>query len=388
MSYFLLIFKSAFRNRLRTTLTSLGVAIAVIAFLVLRTIIAMWHAGYENSQSDRMFARNKISIIFELPLGYVDKVRNIVGDNGYVSYENWFGAVYPKDEHAFFANMAADDDAFKMYPEIVIPPDQWQAYVQDRQGAIVGWRLAEKYGWKPGDKITLRGTIYPGDWDFYVRAIYHSTSKAVDDSTMWFHWKYFNEKQPEGQKDHVGLIMIKVNDGSKSAAVGQQIDREFASSPAETRTESEKQFQLEFLSMAGMLLTAIETISYIVLLILMLVLANTMAMATRERTTEYAVMRAIGFQPHHIVGMVLGEGFIIALVGALLGLALVPSTVQSLAKVLEQSGMGTWAANMSLELRDALFAVAAALVLGMVAAALPASRAGKLKIVDALRRVE
>jgi len=140
--------------------------------------------------------------------------------------------------------------------------------------------------------------------------------------------------------------------------------------------------------MAGMLLTAIETISYIVLLILMLVLANTMAMATRERTTEYAVMRAIGFQPRHIVGMVLGEGFIIALVGAVLGVALVPPSVQSLARVLEQSGMGGWAGNMSLEPRDAAFAIGASLLLGMVAAALPARRAGKLKIVDALRRVE
>jgi putative ABC transport system permease protein len=388
MSFLLLIFKSAFRNRLRTTLTSLGVAIAIIAFLVLRTIISMWHSGVENSQSDRMFSRNKISIIFDLPLGYVDKVRNLVGDKGMVSYENWFGAVYPKDEHSFFANLAADDDAFKIYPEIVIPPDQWTSYVQDRQGAIVGTRLAAKYGWKLGDRVTLRGSIYPGDWDFNVRAIYTSSSRAVDESSMWFHWKYFNEKLPEGRKDRVGLIMVKVNDGSQSAAVGQLIDKEFASSPAETRTESEKQFQLEFLSMAGMLLTAIEWISYVVLLILMLILANTMAMATRERTTEYAVMRAIGFQPRHIVGMVLGEGFIVALVGAVLGLLLVPPSVESLARVLEQSGMGGWAGNMSLDPRDAALAVAAALALGMVAAALPARRAGKLKIVDALRRVE
>ena len=388
MSFFFLIFKSAFRNRLRTLLTSLGVAIAIIAFLVLRTIVAAWNAGYENSASDRMITRNKISITFEMPLSYVDKVKNLVGDKGEVSYENWFGATYPKDEHGFFANLATDDDVFKMYPEIVIPKDQWEAYVQDRRGAVVGTRLAAKYGWKLGDKVTLRGTIYPGDWDFNVRAIYTSTSKAVDESSMWFHWKYFNEQLPEARKDHVGLVMVKVNDGSQAPMIAQQIDKAFSSSPAETRTESEKQFQLEFLSMAGMLLKAIEAISYIVLVILMLVLANTMAMATRERTTEYAVMRAIGFQPRHIVGMVLGEGFIIALVGALLGIALVPPSVASLGRVLEQSGMGGFASSMSLEPRDAAFAVAAALALGMIAAALPARRAGKLKIVDALRRVE
>ncbi|HEX9104303.1 MAG TPA: ABC transporter permease, partial [Polyangia bacterium] len=325
---------------------------------------------------------------FELPLGYVDKVRNIVGDRGYVSYENWFGATYPKDEHGFFANLAADDEAFKMYPEIVIPPDQWTDYVQDRQGAIVGRRLAAKYGWKLGDRITLRGTIYPGDWTFNVRAIYTSTSRAVDESSLWFHWKYFNESLEERRKDHVGLIMVKVNDGSQSAAVGQMIDKAFASSPAETRTESEKQFQLEFLSMAGMLLKAIEAISYIVLVILMLVLANTMAMATRERTTEYAVMRAIGFQSQHIVRMVLGEGLIIALLGTALGLALTPPLVQSLGRVLESSGMGGFADNMALNWNDAAYAIVAALSLGMTAASLPAYRAGKLKIVDALRRVE
>jgi putative ABC transport system permease protein len=368
-------------------LTSLGLAIAIIAFLVLRTVIAAWYAGVEHSASDRMFSRNKISMLFELPLGYVDKVRNLVGDKGQVSYQNWFNAIYPKDEHAFIANFAADDDAFKIYPEVVIPPDQWRAYVEDRQGAIVGPRLAAKYGWKLGDRVTLRGTIYPGDWDFNVRAMYRSTSKAVDESTMWFHWKYFNEMLPEGRKDHVGLIMTKVNDGSQSAAVGQMIDKEFASSSAETRTESEKQYQLEFLSMVGALLTAIEAISYVVLLILMLILANTMAMATRERTTEYAVMRAIGFQPRHIVGMVLGEGFVIALVGAALGVALAPPLLQSMTNVVEE-GMGDLLGSLTLETRDAIFAVTVSLALGMAAAALPAARAGRLKIVDALRRVE
>ncbi|HEY2749210.1 MAG TPA: FtsX-like permease family protein [Polyangia bacterium] len=387
MSYFLLIFKSAFRNRLRTSLTALGVAIAIIAFLVLRTIIAAWHAGAEHSASDRIFTRNKISIIFELPLAAVDKVRNVVGNKGQVSYENWFGAVYPKDEHGFFANLATDDEAFKMYPEIVIPPDQWKDYVQDRQGAIVGVRLAAKYGWKIGDKVTLRGTIYAGDWDFNVRAIYTSTSKAVDESSMWFHWKYFNEKLPEARKDKVGLILTKVDDGSQSAAVGQLIDKEFASSPFETRTESEKQFQLEFLSMAGNLLTAIEWVSYVVLVILMLILANTMAMATRERTSEYAVMRAIGFQPRHVVRMVLGEGFIIALLGGALGVALSTPILLSLARLLEQT-MGGFLGTMTVEPRDAAFAIGASLGLGMLASSLPAFRAGRLKIVDALRRVE
>src|SRR6201999_4416238 len=148
-----------------------GVAIAIVAFLFLRTIIGAWHAGVDSSASDRMIVRNKISITFPLPLSYADKVRTIVGERGFVSYESWFGAQDAKDEHGFFATLAADDDIFRMYPEVVMKPD-------DRQGAIIGPRLAEKYGWKIGDRITLRGTIYPGNWDFNVRAIYKSTSRS------------------------------------------------------------------------------------------------------------------------------------------------------------------------------------------------------------------
>jgi putative ABC transport system permease protein len=388
MSFFFLVFKSAFRNRLRTLLTSIGVAIAIVAFLFLRTFVGAWYAGVENSASDRMIARNKISIIFPLPLSYVDKVRDLVGDKGGVSFESWFGATYPKDEHGFFANFAADDDVFKMYPEIAIPPAEWQAYSEDRQGAVSGPHLAEKYGWKIGDHVTLRGTIYPGDWDFNVRAIYHATSRAIDESSLFFHWKYLNERlSDETQKNHVGLIVIKIDDPARSNALAAAIDRQFANSLAETRTESEKTFQLEFLSMASALINAIQVVSGVVLVILMLILANTLAMATRERTTEYAVMRAIGFQPRHIVGMVLGEGFVIALVGAGLGVALATPIMKFFAQLLEKK-MGGLLGNLDLQAGPVLLAVAVALGLGMVAAALPAYRAGRLKIVDALRRVE
>lgn len=387
MSYFLLIFKSAFRNRLRTLLTSVGVAIAIVAFLFLRTFIGAWYAGVEGSSSDRMIVRNKISITFPLPLNYVDKVRNIVGDKGAVSWENWFGAIYPKDEHGFFATLAADDDIFKMYPEIVVPPDQWKAYVEDRQGAMIGTHLVEKYGWKIGDRVTLRGTIFPGDWDFNVRAIYDSSARNIDKATLFFHWKYMNEKLEERLKDQVGLIFVRVNNPAESNALTAAIDRNFANSLAETRTESEKAFQLEFLSMASAMVNAIQIVSAVVLVILMLILANTLAMATRERTTEYAVMRAIGFHPRHIVGMVLGEGFVIALVGVLIGVTLATPVIKFFGQLLEKQ-MGAFLSGFDLRLEPVLLAVGVALVLGMLAAALPAWRAGRLKIVDALRRVE
>jgi putative ABC transport system permease protein len=387
MSFFLLVFKSAFRNRLRAFLTSIGVAIAIVAFLFLRTFIGAWYAGVEGSQSDRLITRNKISITFTLPLNYVDKVREIVGDRGAVSYENWFGAVYPKDEKGFFANLAADDDVFKMYPEIYIDPDEWKNYVDDRQGVIIGSHLSEKYGWKIGDRITLRGTIYPGDWEFNVRSIYKSMKRSVDESTMFFHWKYMNERVDERIKDQVGLVFIKVNDPAQSNAITLAIDKHFVNSLAETRTESEKAFQLEFLSMSSAIIGAIQIISGVVLVILMLVLANTMAMATRERTTEYAVMRAIGFQPRHIVGMVLGEGFVIALVGAVVGILMATPVMKFLAVLLEKN-LGGFIGNLDLRVEPVVLAIVVSLLLGMAAAALPAWRAGKLRIVDALRRVE
>jgi putative ABC transport system permease protein len=386
MSLLLLIFKSAFRNRLRTLLTSVGVGIAIVAFLAMRTFISAWYAGVENSSSDRLIARNKISITFPLPLSHVQKIRDLVGDHGAVSYQNWFGGVYPKDEHGFFASLASDEGVFKLYPEVVVAPDQWEAWMNDRQGAMVGVRLAEKYGWKLGDRVTLRGAIYGGNWDYNVRALYRSTSKAVDESSFYFHWKYLNETN-KIVKDQVGIIVIKINDASQSAAIANTIDKAFASSLAETRTESEKSFQLEFLSMVIGIIYAIQVISFLVLIILMLVLANTMAMATRERTTEYAVMRAIGFQPRHIVGMVLGEGFVVAFVGALLGLGMAIPVITYLGIGLEKK-MGGFLGDFSIELKPAMLAVAVSLLLGMLAAALPAWRAGRLKIVDALRRVE
>jgi putative ABC transport system permease protein len=387
MSYFLLIFKSAFRNRLRTLLTSVGVAIAIVAFLVLRTLIGAWDAGVEGSSSDRVIVRNKISITFPLPLSYVDKVRNLVGDKGSVSYENWFGATYPKDAHGFFANLATDDDIFQIYPEVVIPPEQWKAYLEDRQGAMIGPHLAEKYGWKIGDRVTLAGTIFPGNWDFNVRAIYDSSSRAIDKSTFYFHWKYMNEKLDERLKDNIGLIFVHVNDPRQSNALQVAIDRNFANSLAETRTESEKAFQLEFLSMASAMVGAIQIVSAVILVVLMLILANTLAMATRERTTEYAVMRAIGFKPRHIVGMVLGEGFVIALVGVLVGVTLAAPVIKYFGQFLEKE-MGSLLSGFEMRLEPVLLAIGVALILGMAAAALPAWRAGKLKIVDALRRVE
>jgi putative ABC transport system permease protein len=385
MAFLLLIVKSAFRNRLRTSLTSVGVAIAIIAFLFLRTFIAAWYAGVDSAGADRMIVRNKTSIIFDLPLAYVDKVKNIPGVTQ-VAYENWFGG-YFKDPKQFFGKLAMDNHAFDLYPEAIVPPDQWKAYVEDKRGAVVGKLLAEKYGWKPGDHVTITGDIYPGEWEFNIRAIYSSTSKTFDQQTMFFHWDYLNDTVPERRKDHVGILLVKVASADGGAQVGQTIDQTFANSNWETRTESEKAFQLEFLSMSSAIISAIEIVSYVVLAILMLILANTLAMATRERTTEYAVMRAIGFRPGHVVALVIGEGFVIALCGVLLGVGLATPVLKFFANIF-QTYLGPFLGNFDINMKSTIYAVSAALSGGMLSSALPARRAGKMRIVDALRRIE
>lgn len=386
MSFLLLVIKSAFRNRLRSSLTAVGVAVAIIAFLFLRTFVTAWNAGADNAAVDRMVVRNKISIIFPMPTAYFAKVQAVKGVTD-ASWANWFGGVY-KDERNFFAKFAVDGESYmKVYPEMLLTPEDKQAWMADRTGVVVGAKLAEKYGWKIGDQIAVGGDIYPGDWKFVVRGIYHSSSKAFDERTLFMHWKYLDEGLPEGRKNQIGVIMIRIAPGASSTEVAATVDKMFDNSPAETRTETEKAFQLAFLSMVSAVLLAIEIVSGVVLVILMLILGNTMAMATRERTTEYAVLRAIGFRPGHIVAMVLGEGLVIAALGAALGLAMTPPILDVTGKALTES-VGNFLDNDQLAFGPAAAAVMVALVGGMLAAAVPAWRAGRMKIVDALRRVQ
>jgi putative ABC transport system permease protein len=384
MATLALVWKSAFRNRMRTVLTALGVAVAIVAFLFLRTFIGAWYAGVDSSASDRMMTRNKTSIIFSLPTAYVQKVKNMPGVAD-ISWANWFGAYY-KDPHQFFANFAVDADSyFRLYPEFIVQPAELEAWKQDRRGAIIGKLLSERFGWKVGDTVTLSGTIFPGDWTFTIRGIYTGREKATDTQQFIFNWKYLNESVEERRKEQIGWLVLKVN--GPGADVARAVDTAFANSERETRTESEKAFQLSFISMSSALIKAIQIVSFVVLIILILILGNTLAMATRERTTEYAVMRAIGFTPGHIVGMVIAEGFIVAAVAAAVGCALAPPILMFFADFFQKQ-VGAILGSFGLSGFNVGLAVAASLAGGMLASAIPAWRAGRLKIVDALRRVE
>ena len=385
MSFLVLIFKSAFRNRLRTALTAVGVAFAIIAFVFLRTVISAWNTGMESAAKDRLVISNKTSLTFSLPLSYTNKVKALTGTSD-SSWANWFGGIY-KNNNNFFAKIAVDAESYlRVYPEIVITPAEREAFMADRSGALVGSDLANKYHFKIGDRIPVEGDIYYGHWEFTVRGIYQSPG-TFDKQQMFFHWKYLNEAMPDTRKDQIGWIVLRISDPSQVASAGRAAEDLFSNSSAPVRAQSEKAFQMSFLSMASTVIAAIQFVSVAVLLILALILGNTLAMATRERTTEYAMMRAVGFQPSHIVRLVIGEGFVISLLGAGVGLLLAPSVIGSFGDAMVKSG-ASFLPVLTIDRMAMGLAVLAALIGGTVSAGIPAYRASRMRIVDALRKVE
>lgn len=378
--------RTAFRNRLRTGLTALGVAVAVVAFLFLRTIIGSFNSGVDNATQDRLVTRSKVSVTMALPLSYGAKIKAVPGVDD-LTWSNWFGGVY-KDPKNFFPRFGTDIESFfRIYPEFLIPKEQMEALLADRTGCVVGERIAEKYGWKVGDVIHLQGDIYYGDWDFTIRAIYTGRERSTDTNGMFFHWKYLDERTPQARKNMTGMFIFKVGDPKRSSEVARAIDEQFANSTNETRTESEKAFQLAFLSMSSSIISAINLVSLVMLIILTLILGNTMAMSTRERTPEYAVMRSIGFQPIHVVVLVLAEAVVVSLLGVGIG-AIVAKPLITGFVFWASKNFGSFLRGTDLPVSALLGAAGASLLGGLLATGWPAIQAGRLKIVEAMRQVE
>lgn len=379
-----IITKNALRHKLRTFLTILGVAIAILAFGLLRTVISAWYAGVEASSASRLVTRNSISLIFPLPLSYKDKIRQIDGVK-LVSFGNWFGGIYI-DEKNFFANYAVEPKGYlTLYPEIIIPEDQKKAFLQDRKGAVAGRILIEKYRWKIGDIITLKGTIFPGEWDFVLRGIYTGRDKTVDESAFFFQWDYLNEtlkKTTPLRADQVGWYMIGITNPNLAADVAVRIDKTFKNSLAETLTETEKAFQLGFISMTEAIIIAIKLVSFVVIFIIMVVVANTMAMTARERIGEYAVFKTLGFGGWHIARLIFGESLLISLIGCILGIVLTFPAAD-----IFSSSLRTYFPVFNVATKTIYMDIGASVLVGSVAAVFPTWRAIKIRIADGLRRI-
>jgi len=379
-----LVIKNAFRHKLRTTLTLVGIVVAITAFGLLRTIVDAWYAGAEATSSARLVARNAISLVFSMPLTYAQKIRQVPGVTA-VSWANWFGGVYITERN-FFPQFAIDAATYlDMYPEFVLKPEEKKAFLVDRRGAVVGRKLADQYGWKLGDQIPLRGTIFPGTWTFTLRAIYDGIDAKTDETQFFFHWQFLNEtvkaRFPR-RGDQIGVYVVEIRDPTQAAAISQDIDATFKNSLAETLTETEKAFQLGFVAMTEAILVAVQAVSFVVIVIIMAVMANTMAMTARERYSEYATMKALGFGQGFVALLVFAESIGIALAGGALGILLTFPLANIFA-----GAMGTLFPVFFVSRETVLMQLAASLVIGVVAAAVPAWRAARVRIVDGLRAI-
>jgi putative ABC transport system permease protein len=379
-----LVARNVFRARLRSTLTIVGLVIAVLAFGLLQTVVRAWYAGSDAASATRLIARNAISLTFSMPVYYREKIRAIPGVTG-VSVSNWFGGIY-KDPKNFFAQFAVDAPTyFPMYPEYIFDPDEYAAFLRDRRGAVVGRQLADLYGFKVGDTIPLKSSIYPGSWEFTVRAIYDARDETTITRQMYFHFDYLNEQIKKlfpRRADQAGVFVVSIADSSASADIARTIDAEFKNSLAETLTETEKAFTLAFVAMIETIVVAIEGVSYIVILIIMAVAANTMAMTARERLSEYATLKALGFPPRTVALLILAEAMLLAAVGGAIGMLLTPPVVQ----VFHAATISVFA-KMPLVPQTFYLQAACALVVGLVAGVVPAVRASRIRIVDGLRHV-
>jgi len=379
-----LIFKNAMRHKLRTSLTILGLVVAIFSFGLLQTVINAWYAGAEGASNTTLVTRNKTSLVFPLPLSYQARIRAVPGVTG-VGYANWFQGVY-KDPKNFFAQFAISGESYlDIYPDYLLPPEDRAAFLRDRKGAIVGRKLADQYGFKVGDVIPLKGTIYPGNWELVVRGIFDGRQTGTNTATLFFHWDYVNEtikKLSPRRANQIGVYVVQINQPENAAAISAAIDNEFANSLAETLTETEKAFQLSFVSMSEAIVVAIRVVSFVVIVIIAAVMANTMAMSARERLGEYATLKALGFGPGFLALMIFGESLLLSAFGAALGILILFPFAAFLGKV-----MGTMFPVFEVTRLTVLQQMLAAMVIGVIAAIAPTVRAIRVNIVEGLRSI-
>jgi len=384
MHYLKLVLRNALRHKLRTALTALGLLVAFLAFGLLQTVVDAWYAGADMAAPTRLITRNAISLTFPLPIAYRGKIRSVEGVRA-VSYANWFGGIY-QDPKNFFPQFAIDPETyFGIYREYRVPSDELKAFLRDRKGAVIGRKLAETYGFRVGDTVPLQGTIYPGTWEFTVRGIYDGAEPKTDTSQFFFHWDYLNEsmKRRLGPRaDFTGIFLVDIRDAGQAAQVSAAIDRLFANSLAETLTETERAFQIGFVKQTEAIVVAIRVVSYVVILIILAVMANTMAMTARERLAEYATLKALGFGPQFVGSLILGESLAIAAAGAALGIGLTFPVAEWFG-----ARMGTLFPVFRVSGETVALQAACAAAVGLAAAALPVRRAARVRIIDGLRAV-
>jgi putative ABC transport system permease protein len=382
MKYLPLIWKSLWRRKVRTTFTLLSIFIAFFLFGILMTIRAAFSIGVDLAGMDRLILIHKISLIMPLPEAYENRLAMVPGVD-IVSNSNWFGGVYQDAKNAF-PQMAVEPEKYMaIYKEFKLPPDQMKAWLNDRQGAIAGRDLADRYHWKVGDRIPIQATIWQPKgggttWEFNLVGIYDG-EQGVDKSNLFFRYDYLNENRAQGE-GLVGWYIVKVKDPKQSLALAKTFDTMFENSQAETKTTTEKGFIEGFAKQIGDIGSIMIAILAAVLFTLLLVVGNTMAQAVRERTSELAVLKTLGFSDVTVLSLVLAESLFVAVVGGGLGLLL------AWLFVLQGDPTGGRLPAFYLPARDLVLGVVLMVVAGVAAGILPAAGAMRLKITDALRK--
>ena len=373
------------RHKLRSLLTVIGVGVAVMAFGLLRTVVTAWHAGVEASAANRLITRHAVSFVFPLPLAYRDRIARVPGVER-VTYAIWFAGVYI-DRNQFFARLGVDSDTFfDVYREYLIEPDQLEAFKRARDSCILGIDLARRYNLKIGDIMNLEGDAYPGQWPFVVRGIYRPRDQTADPSIMMVQYKYIDERlrrEASQRVGNVGWYVVRIANPDDSAAVSDAVDRLFENSSAETKTETERAFQQNFLSSASAVITAMNIMSFVIIGIILLVLGNTMIMSARERTHEFAVLKALGFSGGQLFLLLAGESLILSVLGSVVGLAATVPAVRGFHAALPKG----WFPIFYIKPETIMIGCIASLGVGFLAALVPLQRVLTTRIVEGLRHV-
>ena len=384
ISWLTFVLRNALRHRIRTFLTLAGLVVAILAFGVLQTVVDTWYAGVDVAVPSRLIVRNATSFTLPLPAAYQQRIRQIEGVRNVTSM-TWLAGLY-KDSKNFFPQFAVDAETyFDLFPESLIAEESRRTFQRDRRGALVGRKLANRYGFKIGDIIQVRGTLFPGQWEFIISGIFDGRDLKTDTSQLFVHWDYLNETlhlRSKAQADQVGAFVVDVKNINNVADVSQAIDHVFQNSHAETLTETERAFAIGFVKQTEAILISIHIVSFIVIFIILAVMANTMAMTARERQSEYATLKALGFSPVYIGGLVLAESLAIALVGCAIAVALTSPVAARLTELSD-----TLFPTLFVSRTTVFFQILSAVIVGVLAAFFPMRRVAYMSVVEGLRAV-
>ncbi len=410
MKYLPFILKHLRRNWLRTASTVVAMSACIFLFCTLQSVLAEIDGLLNSKSANRLITRHSVSLVFPLPIPYGERIKSVPGVKQ-VALTSWFGGSLPTkkegiadesgdstapDWSQFVPSLAVDAEPyFSMYPEYSFPPEGFRAFMQDLKGCVIGRKLAQKYGWKVGDRFYLESFIPPyrkasGPFEFVVDAVFDTDLArypGTDTNVMFFHYTYL--KEGTGHELGAGMYTIEVHDPAKAADVGEAIDALFQNSSAQTHTETEKAFMASFISMAGNLALLLNGIGLAVSFTILLVTANTMSMAVRERRTEIAVLKTLGFSSAQVMGLIVAEALTLGLLGGALGIGGSKMVMWTLTTVpgIRDMLLGLGLTSLGLKPVVALLGLGVSLLLGFAAGFTPAWGAYRARITDMLRTV-